>query len=78
MSWQEHISSDSEILLGKPCIKGTRISVELILELFSNGWTKDSILESYPNITSEQINAIFIYLKECIQEELYFPINKVA
>jgi len=37
MKWQEHIISDPSILLGKPTIKGTRISVELILELFSKG-----------------------------------------
>lgn len=50
MDWQEHIISGPQVLLGKPTIKGTRISVELILELFSLGWTKQQILESYPSI----------------------------
>jgi uncharacterized protein (DUF433 family) len=75
MIWQEHIISDSNILLGKPTIKGTRISVELIMELFSNGWTERQILDSYPNITTDSLRAVFIYLKECIQQELFFPIS---
>lgn len=76
MNWQDHIVSDNLVLLGKPTIKGTRISVELILELFSAGWTEKEILESYPIVTAESLRAVFAYLKECIQQELYFPILK--
>ena len=75
MNWQEHIISDPKILIGKPTIKGTRISVELILELFSLGWTENQILDSYPSISAESIRAVFAYLKDCIQQELYFPIS---
>ena len=75
MNWQEYIVSDQQILLGKPTIKGARISVELLLELFSSGWTNDQILASYPNIDEESIKAVFLYLKECIQQEFYFPIS---
>lgn len=78
MNWKEHIISDKNILLGKPAIKGTRISVELILELLAQGWTNKMILESYPNITEDSIKAVFLYLKECMQEELYFPNRKSA
>ena len=75
MNWQEYIVSDPNILLGKPTIKGTRISVELILELFGKGWTESQILDSYPSISAESIRAVFAYLQECIQQELYFPIS---
>lgn len=75
MNWQQYIVSDHQILLGKPTIKGTRISVELILELFSAGWTQKQILESYPTISEESLRAVFAYLKECIQQEFYFPIS---
>ena len=75
MNWQQHIVSDQNILLGKPTIKGTRISVELILELFSLGWTETQILESYPSISGESIRAVFSYLKDCIKQEFYFPIS---
>ncbi len=46
---------DEKILRGKPIIKGTRIAVELILELLSNDWSVDSILENYPQLTKEDI-----------------------
>lgn len=78
MDWREHIHSDPTILLGKPTIKGTRISVELILELLANGWTHQMLLESYPKLTEENIKAVFAYLKECIEQELYFPIVKTV
>ncbi len=74
MNWQKHIISDPEILIGKPTIKGTRISVELILELFSLGWTEQQILESYPSITVSSLRSVFYYLKDCLEQELYFPI----
>lgn len=46
---------DEKILRGKPIIKGTRIAVELILELLSNDWSVDSILENYPQLIKEDI-----------------------
>ena len=45
MNWQDHIVSDKEILLGKPTIKGTRISVELVVGLLAQGWTENQILQ---------------------------------
>ena len=75
MNWQEYIISDKQVLLGKPTIKGTRISVELVLELFSNGWTEKQMLDSYPTVSPESLRAVFAYLKDCIQQELYFPIS---
>ena len=62
MNWQEHIISDPQILIGKPIIKGTRISVELILELFSLGWSEEQILESYPSISDDSLRAVFAYI----------------
>ncbi len=75
MNWQEHIVSDKNILLGKPTIKGTRLSVELILELLSNGWSEQMLYESYPNLTETQLQAVFAYLKDCIQNELFFSLS---
>jgi uncharacterized protein (DUF433 family) len=45
MDWKTYIHSDPKILLGKPVIKGTRLSVEFILGLFSEGWTEQAISE---------------------------------
>ena len=48
-------------MLGKPVIKGTRITVELVLERRAAGWTEGQILESYPHLKSEQIRAALLY-----------------
>lgn len=76
MDWKKHIVSDEKILLGKPIIKGTRISVELILELFSNGWDESMILESYPNLKKEHIKSVFMFLRDCIEHEHFFSLPK--
>ena len=61
MEWRTRIVSDKDIVLGKPVIKGTRISVELILELMAEGWTEAQVLESYPNITANDLKAAYAY-----------------
>jgi len=75
MNWQDYIVSDNQVLLGKPIIKGTRISVELVLELLSVGWTEKQILESYSALSEASLRAVFSYLNACMQQELYFPIS---
>ncbi len=67
MIYNKHIHSDPKILVGKPVIKGTRISVQLILELYEVGWTEEMILESYPTINKEQLKAAY----EFGQSDLY-------
>ena len=57
MTWRDRIVCDPDILVGKPTIKGTRISVELLLDNFASGWSRDQIRESYPHITDADISA---------------------
>ena len=64
MNWKDHIISDKEVLLGKPTIKGTRISVEHIIALLAQGWSENQILESYPRLTKESIKAVFSYIQD--------------
>ena len=59
MNWQNKIVSDKNILLGKPTIKGTRLSVEFIVERLANGWTQEQLLENYPRLTREDLQAVF-------------------
>lgn len=72
MSWKTYIHSNPKILLGKPVIKGTRLSVEFILGLFSEGWTQQQVLESYPTLNSEAIQAVFAFAAECLKEDLFY------
>jgi len=61
MIHQHLIHYDSAILSGKPIVIGTRISVEFILKLHKNGWTRIQIFESYPQLTEQALEAIFSY-----------------
>lgn len=62
MKWQDYIVSDNGVLLGKPTIKGTRLSVDHLLSLFAQGWTEDQLLENYPRLTKESIQAVMEYV----------------
>lgn len=79
MNWQHFIVSDKDILLGKPVIKGTRLSVEHIVGLLAQGWNETQILENYPRLTKESLQAVFLYIQECLQDGLLFsPVKKSA
>lgn len=63
------IISDPEILGGKPIIKGTRISVELILDRIASGMSEKEILKDYPHLNSEQIKAAVSYAKDIVSQK---------
>lgn len=55
----ERIVSDPAILGGKPCVKGKRLSVEFLLELTASGALRDGIVQAYPRLTREDVEAAF-------------------
>jgi uncharacterized protein (DUF433 family) len=55
-NWQECIEQNPEVMMGKPCIKGTRLTVEFVLEQLSNGWSIEDLVQNY-SLTPEQISA---------------------
>jgi len=69
MIHEGHILRNKEIMMGKPCIKGTRITVELILEKLSQGASVEWLLESYPHITKEDIFACIDYARAIMKHE---------
>lgn len=69
MTWQERITVDPEVLVGKPVIKGTRLAVEFIVDLLAQGWSEPDILANYPGITTEDIRACLAYASECLRAE---------
>lgn len=69
---------DPDILGGKPVIKGTRISVEFLLELLSNNWTHQEIIDNYPYITKEDILAALEYSLSLLKEEHIYIIPQEA
>jgi uncharacterized protein (DUF433 family) len=64
------IERTPQIMLGKPVIKGTRITVELIIRKLADGFTVTDILEMYPHLTMEQVQAAFAYAADKIANEI--------
>jgi uncharacterized protein (DUF433 family) len=62
--WQERISIDPKVCHGKPCIKGTRIWVSLIVDNLAIGSTQEEILQAYPSLTKQDIRAALAYAAE--------------
>lgn len=76
MDWKDRIVATPDTLVGKPRIKGTRISVELILDRLADGWTQEDILASYPHIAREDIQAALAFVAEIYREEHFVAAGK--
>ena len=72
INWQDRIHSDPDILVGKPVIKGTRLSVEFLLERLASGWSTDDLLNNYPRLKAEDIQALFGYMLENLHDGMLF------
>lgn len=73
MRWQDHIDCNPGVMTGKPVIKGTRITVELILERLGDGWSDGDLLGSFPHLKSEHIRAAQAYAARALAgDEIVF------
>jgi len=68
MVWQDYISVDSAICHGRACVKGTRVMVSVILDNLAAGLSQAEIIESYPTLTEEAIQAAIAYAAEITRE----------
>lgn len=74
MDYQTRITANPDVMLGKPLIKGTRITVALLLRKLSEGASVEAILQMYPQITKEDVFAALQYASEVIaNEEVLVP-----
>ena len=71
----DRIVVDTRILTGKPIIRGTRVSVELVVELLAAGWSHAQILASYPHLSEEDIRACLAYAGDLLREEKVYPLK---
>jgi len=69
MTQHERITIDSAVMVGKPCIKGTRITVELILEKLAAGLSYDDILEDHPRLSREDVLAAIAFAHDYLARE---------
>ena len=69
MNWRDRITLDPQILVGKPIIKGTRISVEFVVDLLGRGWTMEQVLHEYDHLKPEDLQACLAYASEVLRSE---------
>jgi uncharacterized protein (DUF433 family) len=72
--WQQRIVVNPDILAGKPIVAGTRLSVELVIEMLANAWSEDDILRNYPVLTRDDIRACLHYASHVLQSERIYPL----
>jgi uncharacterized protein (DUF433 family) len=78
MDWQDRITLDPGILVGKPIVKGTRISVEFIVDLLARGWTAEQVLLEYDHLTREDIQACLFYASEILKSERVYLLPRAS
>lgn len=78
MNWKERIVVDPNILVGKPVIKGTRLSVDFLLRLLAQGWTEQQILDNYPHLKPDDLQAVFAFVQECFADEDFVYLEKIS
>ncbi len=69
MSWQQHIERKPGVMGGKPVIKGTRITVQLVLERLGDGWSDAQIIAAFPNLRPEHIRAAQAYAAAALSSD---------
>lgn len=67
------IKSDPSVMMGKPVIAGTRITVELILEKLAAGETVEQIIEAHPRLTKEEVRAALAFAVEALRADVVYP-----
>ena len=65
-AWHPRITLDPKVLVGKPVIRGTRLSVEFVIGLLADGWNEAEILASYPGIAHEDVLACLAYARDTV------------
>lgn len=78
MNWQGRIVTDPGTLFGKPRIAGTRIGVEFVLDLLASGWSEEKILDSYPHLKADDLQAVFAFVRDCLKDESFILQMKAA
>ena len=73
MDWRARVVIDPRILVGKPVSRGTRISVEFVIDLLGRGWSVEDILQEYDHLCAEDIQACLLYARDLLAEERVYP-----
>jgi uncharacterized protein (DUF433 family) len=72
VDWRDYIVADERILAGKPIVKGTRLSVEFVLELLAAGWDREALNKNYPQLTEDRLRAVLAYAAATFRDERFY------
>lgn len=75
---EQLIEVDPSIMMGKPVIRGTRITVEMVLEKLAAGETVEQLLEAHPRLTKEAIQAALAFAAQVLKADVIYPTNDVT
>ena len=75
---ETYIISDPKVMMGKPVVAGTRITVELVLEKLAAGETVEHILQAHPRLTSEGVQAALKFAAKALKADVVYPISETA
>jgi len=78
MDWHGVIVCDPDILVGKPTIRGTRISVELILDEMANGHSADDLLHWFPQLRESDIRAALAFAHDTLRSDFVYPVAEAS
>ena len=73
--WNQHITIKPDVCHGKPCIRGTRIMVSVIMDNLADGLSAEEIVEEYPPLTIDDVRAAISYAAALIREEEILPLR---
>jgi uncharacterized protein (DUF433 family) len=76
IDWHKHISVDPEIHHGEPCIIGTRVPVSMIVGSVADGMSFDEIIDSYPQLKKESVQAALAYAADIVRQEVFLPMAR--
>jgi uncharacterized protein (DUF433 family) len=77
-NWKQRIEINPEVMVGKPVVRGTRLTVEHVVGLLAQGWSEAEILGNYPRLTREDILACLKYAQALLEEMKYHPLRETV
>jgi len=78
ITWQDHITTDPNVLSGTPVVRGTRRAVDFLSGRFAAGWNHEAVWTSYRPLSAESLRAVFAYAAEVMHDEAIQLVNRGA
>jgi uncharacterized protein (DUF433 family) len=76
VDWRDRIAIDPDVLVGKPVVKGTRIAVEMVIDLLARGYTTEQVVKQYDHLTADDVQACLAYAAEVLQSEKVYALPR--